>query len=69
MTEYDKQAGTGDVEALRKKTEVEIGKINSEIERYNNDARAKYGVAAATLTPLQLDSLRILVVKRGQSES
>ncbi len=57
MTEYDKQAGTGDVEALRKKTEVEIGKINSEIERYNNDARAKYGAAAATLTPLQLDSL------------
>lgn len=57
MTEYDKQAGTGDVEALRKKTEVEIGKINSEIERYNSDARAKYGAAAATLTPLQLDSL------------
>ena len=59
MTEYDRQAGTGDVEALRRRMETEIGKINTEIERYNVDARAKYGAAAALLTPVQLESLHM----------
>ncbi len=59
MTEYDRQAGTGDVESLRKKMEVEIGKINTEIERYNADARLQYGSAAAVLTPVQLESLHL----------
>ena len=39
--------------------EVEIGKINTEIERYNADARVKYGAAAATLTPVQMESLHL----------
>ena len=59
MTEYDKQAGTGDVEVLRKKMEGEIGKINAEIERYNADARTKYGAAAAVLTPVEMNSLHL----------
>ena len=42
MTEFDRQAGTGDAEALRKKATLEIGKINTEIERLNSDARARY---------------------------
>ena len=57
MTEFDRQAGTGDAEALRKKATLEIGKINTEIERLNNDARAKYWAATTLLTPVQVDSL------------
>lgn len=57
MTEFDRQAWTGDVEALRKKMEIEIGKINTEIERLNADASVHYRTATVLLAPLQLESL------------